>query len=386
MAKNKMILPGQTIGILGGGQLGRMMAISAREMGYGIVVLDPGENSPCGQISDHQIVAPYDDVKGIEELAQKSDVITYEFENVDSERAQWLENNAYMPQGSELLYLTQHRIREKRAIEKAGVRVAPYLPVQSKEELQAAVSQLGLPAVLKTCQGGYDGKGQAVIRTVEDMEQAEELFAGNRECVLESWVSFEKELSVIVTRSTKGEMTSFPVAENIHLENILHQSIVPARISEETAANAYDMAKKIAHELNLYGTLAVEMFLGTNGEIYVNELAPRPHNSGHYSIEACETSQFQQHVRAVCGLPLGRTSLVSPVVMINVLGEHVKPLFENLELLKDAKLHLYGKEEAKVKRKMGHITVLGNTVSEALNKAEYIKAAVLKMEKLEVTT
>ncbi|MDN4525215.1 5-(carboxyamino)imidazole ribonucleotide synthase [Fictibacillus fluitans] len=386
MAKNKAILPGQTIGILGGGQLGRMMAISAREMGYGIVVLDPGENSPCGQISDQQIVAPYDDVAGIEELAQKSDVITYEFENVDSERAQWLENNAYMPQGSELLYLTQHRIREKQAIEKAGVRVAPYLPVQSKEELQSAVSQLGLPAVLKTCQGGYDGKGQTVIRTQEDMKKAEELFAGGRECVLESWVPFEKEMSVIVTRSTKGEMTTFPIAENIHLENILHQSIVPARVSEKTADNAYEMAQKIAHELNLYGTLAVEMFLGTNGEIYVNELAPRPHNSGHYSIEACETSQFQQHVRAVCGLPLGRTSLVSPVVMINVLGEHVKPLLENLELLKDAKLHLYGKEEAKVKRKMGHITVLGNTVSEALNKAEYIKAAVLKMEKLEVTT
>ncbi|SFE61441.1 5-(carboxyamino)imidazole ribonucleotide synthase [Bacillus sp. OV194] len=382
----KIILPGQTIGILGGGQLGRMMAISAREMGYGIVVLDPGEKSPCGQISDEQIVSSYDDAAGIEELAQKSDVITYEFENVDSEKAQWLEKNACMPQGSRLLYLTQHRIREKKAIEQAGVKVAPYLPVQDKEELRKAADQLGLPAVLKTCRGGYDGKGQAVIRSEADLAKAEELIAGNRECVLESWVSFKKELSVIVTRGTNGEMTTFPAAENIHLENILHQSIVPARISEETAAKAYEMAKQIALELDLYGTLAVEMFLGTDGEIYVNELAPRPHNSGHYTIEACETSQFQQHVRAVCGLPLGKTALVSPAVMINVLGEHMKPLLANLELLKDAKLHLYGKDEAKLKRKMGHITVLGNTVSEALDKAEFIKAAVLKIEKLEVTT
>ncbi|MCQ6268575.1 5-(carboxyamino)imidazole ribonucleotide synthase [Fictibacillus sp. WQ 8-8] len=382
----KIILPGQTIGILGGGQLGRMMAISAREMGYGIVVLDPGEKSPCGQISDEQIVSSYDDAAGIEELAQKSDVITYEFENVDSEKAQWLEKNACMPQGSRLLYLTQHRIREKKAIEQAGVKVAPYLPVQDKEELRKAAGQLGLPAVLKTCRGGYDGKGQAVIRSEADLAKAEELIAGNRECVLESWVSFKKELSVIVTRGTNGEMTTFPAAENIHLENILHQSIVPARISEETAAKAYEMAKQIALELDLYGTLAVEMFLGTDGEIYVNELAPRPHNSGHYTIEACETSQFQQHVRAVCGLPLGKTALVSPAVMINVLGEHMKPLLANLELLKDAKLHLYGKDEAKLKRKMGHITVLGNTVSEALDKAEFIKAAVLKIEKLEVTT
>ncbi len=363
-----------------------MMAISAREMGYGIVVLDPGEKSPCGQISDEQIVSSYDDAAGIEELAQKSDVITYEFENVDSEKAQWLEKNACMPQGSRLLYLTQHRIREKKAIEQAGVKVAPYLPVQDKEELRKAADQLGLPAVLKTCRGGYDGKGQTVIRSEADLAKAEELIAGNRECVLESWISFEKELSVIVTRGTNGEMTTFPAAENIHLENILHQSIVPARISEETAAKAYEMAKQIALELDLYGTLAVEMFLGTEGETYVNELAPRPHNSGHYTIEACETSQFQQHVRAVCGLPLGKTALVSPAVMINVLGEHMKPLLANLELLKDAKLHLYGKDEAKLKRKMGHITVLGNTVSEALDKAEFIKAAVLKIEKLEVTT
>ncbi|UZJ78699.1 5-(carboxyamino)imidazole ribonucleotide synthase [Fictibacillus sp. KU28468] len=382
----KTILPGSTIGILGGGQLGRMMAISAREMGYGVVVLDPGANSPCEQVSDEQITASYDDEAGIAELAQKSDVITYEFENVDSERAQWLEKHAYMPQGSQLLYLTQHRLREKEAIEKAGVEVAPYLPVSNGDDLRKACAQLGLPAVLKTCQGGYDGKGQAVIRSEADFEQAVKLTTGNRECVLESWVSFEKELSVIVTRGTNGDITTFPVAENIHVENILHQSIVPARISEGTAENAYEIAKKIAMELNLYGTLAVEMFLGRDGKIYVNELAPRPHNSGHYTIEACETSQFQQHVRAVCGLPLGKTDLVSPVVMINVLGEHVAPLLANLELLKDAKLHMYGKDEAKVKRKMGHITVLGNTVSEALNKAEFIIAAVLKIEKLEVTT
>ncbi|WP_035351071.1 5-(carboxyamino)imidazole ribonucleotide synthase [Fictibacillus gelatini] len=382
---NKTILPGETIGILGGGQLGRMMAISAREMGFSVVVLEPGTNSPCGQVSDEQISTAYNDMAGIRELANKSDVITYEFENVDVDSAKWLEEHANMPQGSELLRITQHRRREKEAITNAGVPVAPYRSVTNEEEFEKAIQDLGMPSVLKTCRGGYDGKGQVVIRSEKDKADAAALFEGGRECVLESWIPFQKELSVIVTRSVSGEMTTFPTAENIHVDNILHQSIIPARVSPAVEEKAKQIAKDIALYLNLVGTLAVEMFLTEDDEIFVNELAPRPHNSGHYTIEACETSQFDQHIRAICNWPLGETKLLKPVVMINVLGEHVAPLINNLSQLKDAKLHLYGKKEAKIKRKMGHITVLGDTIEEALDKANFIIKNILHIETLEVT-
>ncbi|MGC4378549.1 5-(carboxyamino)imidazole ribonucleotide synthase [Fictibacillus sp. Mic-4] len=382
---NKTILPGETIGILGGGQLGRMMAISAREMGFSVVVLEPGTNSPCGQVSDEQISTAYNDMAGIRELANKSDVITYEFENVDVDSAKWLEEHANMPQGSELLRITQHRRREKEAITNAGVPVAPYRSVTNEEEFEKAIQDLGMPSVLKTCRGGYDGKGQVVIRSEKDKADATALFEGGRECVLESWIPFQKELSVIVTRSVSGEMTTFPTAENIHVDNILHQSIIPARVSPAVEEKAKQIAKDIALYLNLVGTLAVEMFLTEDDEIFVNELAPRPHNSGHYTIEACETSQFDQHIRAICNWPLGETKLLKPVVMINVLGEHVAPLINNLSQLKDAKLHLYGKKEAKIKRKMGHITVLGDTIEEALDKANFIIKNILHIETLEVT-
>ncbi|EIT84899.1 phosphoribosylaminoimidazole carboxylase ATPase subunit [Fictibacillus macauensis ZFHKF-1] len=381
----KMILPGQTIGILGGGQLGRMMAMSARELGYKVVVLDPDPNAPCGPVSDEQIVSAFDDSHGIHLLANASDVVTYEFENVDAKEADWLQNYAYLPQGSQLLTLTQHRLHEKKAIEKAGCRVAPYAPVNTAQELDDAISRISLPAVLKTCRGGYDGKGQLVLQSAVHVEEAKAWLGDGKECILEGFVSFEKELSVIVTRSTKGEMTAFPVAENIHVHHILDQSIVPARISKQKHEEAVRMAMNIAESLQLSGTLAVELFLGEVGDLYVNELAPRPHNSGHYSIEACETSQFQQHIRAICGLPLGNTELLRPAVMINVLGEHIKQVMANMDLFDDAKLHLYGKREAKAKRKMGHITVLGETQEIALQKAKRIRDVIRHGEMVEVT-
>jgi 5-(carboxyamino)imidazole ribonucleotide synthase len=291
--------------------------------------------------------------------------------------AEWLEQNANLPQGSRLLAVTQHRLREKETLVKAGVPVAPYCPVSDIASLNDAIQQLGFPSVLKTCRGGYDGKGQLVIRQESDLKIAAEVLDKETDCVLEAWLEFDKEISVILTRSVSGEVKSFPIAENIHKDNILHQTIAPARIFSETAEQAKKLAGSIATELELVGTLAVEMFVAKNGEIYVNELAPRPHNSGHYTIEACETSQFDQHVRAVCNWPLGNTDLIKPAVMINILGEHHETVLQRIGKLGEAKLHLYGKKEAKAKRKMGHITILGETIEEALEKAEKVSSIFL---------
>jgi 5-(carboxyamino)imidazole ribonucleotide synthase len=372
MSLSKVILPGSTIGIIGGGQLGRMMALAAKAQGFRIAVLEPVADSPCGQVADYEIIGAYDDRKAISQLAQISDVITYEFENIDADTLEWICEQAYVPQGPKLLATTQDRIKEKAAILSAGVEVAPYEVIESAEELEAKIKKIGFPAVLKTARGGYDGKGQLVIREGIDLKFGERLLA-HGPCVLEQWIPFEKEVSVIVTRKLNGETAIFPVAENVHVENILHQTIVPARISEKVEVEAVEKAKQIADSLGLVGTLAVEMFVTSKGEIYINELAPRPHNSGHYTIEACETSQFEQHVRAICNWPLGGTQLLKPAVMVNLLGEHLEGLMEELPYRQDWKIHLYGKKEPKHKRKMGHITLLKNNTTEALNQIEQSK-------------
>lgn len=372
----KVIKPGGTIGVLGGGQLGRMLALAGRNMGYRFVTLDPTEDAPCGQVADEQILANFDDVEAARKLAALSDVITYEFENVDAHVTSILMNESYVPQGSELLYTTQHRLREKRAIEAAGVPVAPYAEIKSAAELKEAVIKFGTPCVLKTATGGYDGKGQWVIRSLDEVEEAyETLSRAKTELVLEQFIHFDKELSVIAARSPRGEVKAFPAAENIHVHNILHQSIVPARIPADVQQEAEKLATRIAESLGVIGLIAVELFLTKDGQLYVNELAPRPHNSGHYTMEACRTSQFEQHVRAICNLPLGSTELISPVVMVNLLGEHIEPLhgqidqpgfLEAVDLGVSAKVHLYGKKEAKEKRKMGHINLLTSDVEQAL--------------------
>lgn len=372
----KPILPGSTIGVLGGGQLGRMLALAGRNMGYRFITLDPTEDAPCGQVADEQIVAAYHDATAARLLAKKSDVITYEFENVDASVADMLMVESYVPQGSKLLYTTQHRLREKRAIEAAGVKVAPYREITSQQQLQQAVEQFGTPCVLKTATGGYDGKGQWVIRSEAEIPEAfDTLNRSGAELVVEKFVRFDKELSVIAARSPSGEVRVFPPAENIHVANILHLSIVPARISREIAEKAQRMASQIVSSMEAVGLLAIELFLTEDGELYVNELAPRPHNSGHYTMEACTVSQFEQHIRAICNLPLAEPKLLTPVVMVNILGEHVEPLLEWLvadgeaelrELGIAAKIHLYGKKEAKHKRKMGHINLLTDDVEKAL--------------------
>ncbi|MED4518449.1 5-(carboxyamino)imidazole ribonucleotide synthase [Bacillus subtilis] len=353
----QIIYPGAVIGIIGGGQLGKMMAVSAKQMGYKVAVVDPVKDSPCGQVADVEITAHYNDREAIRKLAEISDIITYEFENIDYDALHWLKDHAYLPQGSELLLITQNRETEKKAIQAAGCEVAPYSIVKTKNELKQAVQELGLPAVLKTCRGGYDGKGQFVIKEEAQMEQAAGLLEHGT-CILESWVSFKMELSVIVVRSVNGEISTFPTAENIHYNNILFQSIVPARVEKGIQQKAADLAVKLADKLNLVGPLAVEMFLTEDGELLVNELAPRPHNSGHYTLDLCETSQFEQHIRAVCGLPLGKTDLLKPGMMVNLLGDEVKLVEEDPELLKEAKLYIYGKHEIKKGRKMGHITFM----------------------------
>lgn len=374
----KTLLPGATIGVLGGGQLGRMMALVGTAMGYRFVTLDPTPGSPCGQVTP-QIEAAYGDEEAARKLAERSDVITYEFENVDAGVAALLERESYVPQGSALLYTTQHRLREKRAIEAAGVPVAPYREVTDLQSLVVAAGELGLPCVLKTATGGYDGKGQAVIREADELETAyRELAASGSELVLEKFIPFRAEVSVIAARSPKGEIKSFPVSENIHVNGILHLSIVPARVEESIQREARKLAERLAESLNVAGLLAVEMFVTEDGGLYVNEVAPRPHNSGHYTMEACATSQFEQHIRAICNLPLGDTTLLSPVVMVNVLGQHLDEAVKRAGVPDPSlnefgivpKLHLYGKTESKTGRKMGHINLLCKDVQHALDWVE----------------
>jgi 5-(carboxyamino)imidazole ribonucleotide synthase len=371
----KVIRPGSTIGVLGGGQLGRMMALSGRAMGYRFITLDPTVDSPCGQVADRQIVAAYHDIEAARMLSEQSDVITYEFENVDAEVTELLMEESYVPQGSRLLYITQHRLREKRAIESAGVKVAPYAQIASIGQLREELERLGTPCVLKTAMGGYDGKGQWILQSADDIEAAyEELSRAGTELVLEQFIDFDKEISVIAARNPRGEVKVFPAAENIHVNKILHLSMVPARVDKSVLQEAEQLAMQIAESLNVVGLIAVEMFVTHEGELYVNELAPRPHNSGHYTMEACKTSQFEQHMRAICNLPLGSTDLLTPVVMVNVLGQHVEPVLDWIvqpesEQHADgitAKLHMYGKHDAKENRKMGHVNVLAPSVEEAL--------------------
>ncbi|WP_128896825.1 5-(carboxyamino)imidazole ribonucleotide synthase [Longirhabdus pacifica] len=367
------IMPGAHIGILGGGQLGRMMALAGSHMGYRFTVLDPSEDAPCAQVANEHIQAAFDDKHAASLLASKVDVITYEFENIDANMVEHLQQHALVPQGSELLHTTQHRWREKESLVKAGVSVAPYREITMLSQLKSAIEELGTPSVLKTASGGYDGKGQVVIHDADECEAAfSKLIVMNQQLVLEQFIDYEQEISVIVARNKAGECKVFPVAENIHVDNILHCTIVPARISQEMTKKAENVALRIAQSFQLCGLLAVEMFVGRDGEIYVNELAPRPHNSGHFTMEACATSQFEQHIRAVCNLKLGATDLLTPVVMVNILGEHVDTVQDWMNKKESIpsgiiqKIHFYGKTEKKPKRKMGHLNLLSEQADLAL--------------------
>lgn len=354
------------IGILGGGQLGRMMSLSASAMGYETLSLDPNPNAPAAQVAP-SIVANFDDIEAAKQLATRSDIITYEFENIDTAMIEAIDEKC--PQGMDVLKATQHRLFEKQMIEAAGLRVAPYVPIRSVRDVYRAQDLLTLPLVIKTCRFGYDGKGQTVLRTEQDVHAFVDQFKES-EYVAEAWLPFKKEISVIVTRGSH-ETTTFPISENIHRNNILHVSIVPARLSQDVLDDARHVALQLADYIGLIGTLAVELFVMEDGSLYINELAPRPHNSGHYTMDACETSQFEQHIRAITGMSLGRTTLHTPVVMVNLLGEQMEEL-KPQNLPSNVKLHLYGKDEAKPGRKMGHLNVLGDSVEDALHTIEQL--------------
>ena len=367
---NKPLKVGATIGIIGGGQLGRMLVMSGKKMGFQMIVLDPTLNSPAGQVADRQIVAAFDQISALTELAELCDVITYEFENIEVaslEKAIPLEK---LPQGTELLKITQNRLLEKTFLQSIGCKIAPFAEVKSQKELPQAIEKIGFPCVLKTIQGGYDGKGQVVLKCEEDFSQATELLA-NATCELEKWVPFTKELSIIVAGNKHGYQ-SFPVSENIHRKNILHESIVPARISENVQQKAAELAQHIAEELNLSGVLAIELFLTDSEELYVNELAPRPHNSGHYSIEACSFSQFDAHIRGISNWGIGLPQLLQPVVMVNLLGEHLEKSYQLCTSKPTWQVHYYGKAGSKVGRKMGHVTITTPCLSETLKEIETV--------------
>lgn len=357
LLNKKFLLTNSTIGIIGGGQLGRMMALSAKAMGYRIIVLDPTEDCPAAQVSDEQIIADYDDKVALRELAEKADVVTYEFENIDYDALKMTQDLVDVPQGAELLSITQDRILEKAYLESANINIAPYAIIVDKEEIETEIKSIGYPAVLKTAQGGYDGKGQVVLHDADDIERAARLLRYGSS-VLEAWIPFEKEISIVVARGKDGQVETFPVAENVHVNNILHTTIAPADVSADVHEEAEEIAKKLADVLQLCGVLAVEMFVTKSGAIYVNELAPRPHNSGHFTIEDCSISQFTQHIRAIVGLPLIKPELLKPALMINILGQHVDAVNERMVDYPHWFVHYYGKKEAKINRKMGHVTVL----------------------------
>lgn len=366
---SEFIEQGKTIGIIGGGQLGQMLTFAAKQAGMRVVILDPNPDCSAAQAADSSIVAEYSDKKAIEELARRSDVLTYEFENVDLEALEDVSDKVLIPQGTELLRITKDRLREKTFLKEHGLQVAPFAAVSCREDLVSAIEEIGYPSVLKTCEGGYDGKSQLVFHTREDLKNADELLEQGR-CILEGWVEFSMECSVMVARNMDGAISVFPVSENIHRNQILHESIVPARMSGELQSNAKKMAEKIADSLNLCGILGVEMFVGSDGRLYVNELAPRPHNSGHYSIEACNFSQFAVHNRAICNWPMPKIDLLSPVVMVNILGQHVGGCRKLVLKKPQWHFHDYGKGEIRIDRKMGHVTILTDDIEKTLAEVE----------------
>ncbi|MDK3156465.1 5-(carboxyamino)imidazole ribonucleotide synthase [Kamptonema cortianum] len=370
------ILPGATLGVFGGGQLGRMFTLAARRMGYRVHVLTPEQDSPTGQTADEEIVAAYTDMEAVGQFARGVRVVTFEFENVASEPLDKIAHHVPVRPSSHVLHISQHRLREKTFLSENGFPVTPFHEINSFAQLEQFAREFDCKCVLKTASFGYDGKGQTKINSPEDLAPAWKKLGEGVQGILEKWVEFDREISVIVARGVSGETEVFPVAENLHRHHILDMSIVPARIPEAVSARAKQIALGIAEAIGLVGVLAVEMFLTHGKEVIVNELAPRPHNSGHYSFDACVTSQFEQQLRAVCALPLGSTALLSPCVMVNILGDvwhHGEPDFAAVLQDPDLKLHLYGKSEPKPGRKMGHFVCFGSTVQEALDRAQTAK-------------
>lgn len=373
-----LIEPGARLGVLGSGQLGRMFAIAARRLGYRVHVLSPDTDTPTGQVADVEIIRPYDDLDAIADFARGVDVLTFEFENVPTAATECAARFVPVRPAGRVLHTTQNRLREKTWLEQAGIPVTPFMPVRSAAELSAALAALGTPAILKTASWGYDGKGQVRIDTLDDATAAWESLRG-AEAVLEAFIDLEAELSVIGVRGVDGAFVHYGPVRNTHRDHILDVTLAPGGFCDEVARRAEATAHAILARLEVVGVLCVEFFLARDGRLLVNELAPRPHNSGHYSIDACVTCQFEQQVRAVCGLPLGSTRLLRPAAMVNLLGDlwaNGTPDFARALTQPEVHLHLYGKTAARPGRKMGHLTALGSTAAEALERALAARAAL----------
>ena len=365
------ILPPATIGIVGGGQLGQMMALSAKAMGYHVGVLDPTPMAPAAQVADFQITAAYEDQGALMDLAKRSDVLTYEFENVDEAALQAAQQFAQLPQGTALLHITGNRLNEKQFLHDHGIPVTPFAPVNDEQSLNFALHRVGVPAILKTVTGGYDGHGQTDLNQATVTTAAQALL--KHPCILEARQEFRAEVSMMVTRSAAGVVTTFPLVENRHQHHILHTTIAPANVRPVVHAAARKIAVSIAEALQLRGVLGIEFFVLPDDTLLVNELAPRPHNSGHYTIEACNISQFEAHIRSICGLPIPAVTQTCPAVMRNLLGADLTLVREHLVDHPEWHFHDYGKAAIKPQRKMGHVTVLNQNTDLALASLELLK-------------
>jgi 5-(carboxyamino)imidazole ribonucleotide synthase len=363
----KQILPNSTIGVFGSGQLGRMFAIEARRMGYRVHTFSPETDTPTGQIADVETVADYEDLDAVKKFAQSVDVVTFEFENVPSVCAETAALVTPVHPNGEVLHIAQNRLREKTFLQSNGFPVTDFRYVKTLTDLETAISEIGIPAILKTAGFGYDGKGQAKINSAYDCEIAFEKIK-ETEAVLEAFVNFEKEVSVVAARDKNGNFVHYGVIENAHENHILDVSFAPAFVSDKTHKEAVEIARGVLEALDVVGVMTVEFFLTTDEKLLINELAPRPHNSGHLTIDACVSNQFEQQLRAVCGLPLGATEFFRPAAMANLLGdlwEAGEPNYAAALKNEQIKLHLYGKQQARRGRKMGHLTALAETVEEA---------------------
>jgi len=368
LTAGKPILPGSTIGVLGSGQLGRMFAIAARRMGYRVHTFSPDEDTPTGQVADLEIQAPYEDLDAVRDFASHVSVVTFEFENVPAATAEAAASRAVVRPAGEILHTTQHRLREKTFLSQAGLPLAPFRRVRNLTELQAAAQELGLPAILKTAGFGYDGKGQARIVKPEDFVGAWDAI-GQQEAVLEALVDFEREISVVAARSAHGDFVHYGAIENHHSQGILDISLAPARIPDTLTAEAVEITRAVFEKLQVVGVLCVEFFVTRAGGLLINELAPRPHNSGHLTVDANITSQFEQQLRCICGLPLGDVAQLAPAAMANLLGDvwtPGEPDWPAAAAIPSVKIHLYGKLSARPGRKMGHLTALAPDVERAL--------------------
>ncbi|MDQ3129897.1 MAG: 5-(carboxyamino)imidazole ribonucleotide synthase [Acidobacteriota bacterium] len=373
-----MIPPNSIIGVFGSGQLGRMFALEARKMGYRVHTFSPDTDTPTGQIADYEICAAYEDLDAVRRFAESVDVVTFEFENVPSVCIETASRFVEVHPKGEILHTTQNRLREKTFLRRSGFPHADFRHIATLEDLKKAITEIGLPCVLKTAGFGYDGKGQTKINSPNEIEKA---FANlkNQDAVLESFVEFEKEVSVVAARDAKGNFAHYGVIENEHANHILDVSFAPAFCSDKVFNEAVEIARSVAETLDYVGTLCVEFFLTKDEKLLINELAPRPHNSGHLTFDACVTSQFEQQLRAVCGLPLGSTEFLRPAAMANLLGElwqNGEPDWVQALQFPELKLHLYGKAEARKGRKMGHLTAMSKTSRESIEMIKKARAAL----------